>query len=356
MAISDIAESLSRPCSATPIPAQPPTQAGTATSSQSRAATTLALSLYGVPLGLAGLGGGWSAASAMMGAPVWPGELLYALSAVLWLAFTGIYLWQGLAQRGKFSSDLRHPFAGPFVAFVPLVGVLLSAHYSEYLPVAGAWATVIFIAALAIVAAQLFAHWLTGGVTMATIHPGYFLPVVAGSFVASIGLSSVHLHEAAIAAFGAGSFFWLVIGGVVMVRLMTGGTLPQAAKPTLSAFLAPPATASIAWIVAHPGPMDAIQALLTGVLVIMVVVQVVLIGEYRRLAFSMAFWIFTFPVAASANYAIRWLAASEVAGWRVWAAVVLGAATVFVIAVGAATIVSLGRRKVRLKVVTATSS
>jgi tellurite resistance protein TehA-like permease len=101
-----------------------------------------------------------------------------------------------------------------------------------------------FIAALTVVATQLLAHWVTGGVSMQSIHPGYFLPVVAGSFVASIGFSSVHVHDAALAAFGIGAFFWLVVGTVVTVRLMTAGPLPPSAKTGLSAYLAAPATAS----------------------------------------------------------------------------------------------------------------
>ncbi|MDQ0864986.1 tellurite resistance protein TehA-like permease [Arthrobacter globiformis] len=87
------------------------------------------------------------------------------------------------------------------------------------------------IAALAIVAAQLLAHWVTGGVSMESIHPGYLLPVVPGSFVASIGFSSIHAHDAAMAAFGVGAFFWLVVGTVVTVRLMTGAEVPPAALP-----------------------------------------------------------------------------------------------------------------------------
>ncbi|MEV7135237.1 hypothetical protein AB0N24_20410 [Arthrobacter sp. NPDC093128] len=102
------------------------------------------------------------------------------------------------------------------------------------------------------VAAQLLAHWVTGGVSMQSIHPGYLLPVVPGFFVASIGFSSIHAHNAAIAAFGIGAFFWLVIGTIVSVRLMTGGELSPAATTGLSAYLAAPATANIAWMLSHP--------------------------------------------------------------------------------------------------------
>lgn len=293
----------------------------------------LPLSLFGVPLGLAGLGAGWSAARATLGAPAWPEEVLYGAASAIWLILTTVYLLRGLRRKGAFRADLRHQIAGPFASFIPLVGILLSAHYSEYLPALGMWVCVAFIAALTVVATQLFAHWITGGVSMQAIHPGYFLPVVAGSFVASIGFSSIHAHDAALAAFGIGAFFWLVVGTVVTVRLMTAGVLPPAAKTGLSAYLAAPATASVAWMVSHPGPMGALQLGLTGVLIIMLLMQLFLIGEYRKLPFSPLFWVFTFPVATTANYAVRWFAAANLPGRETYAWIALALATAFIMAI-----------------------
>ncbi|GAA3316197.1 TDT family transporter [Arthrobacter ramosus] len=317
-----------------------PTTAGASAPSPAAPTGMLPLSVFGIPLGLAGLGAGWSAARVTLGAPAWPAEVLYGAASAIWLIFTVVYVLRGLRRKGAFGADLRHPMAGPFASFIPLVGILLSAHYSEYLPGLGAWVCVAFIAALAIVATQLFAHWVTGGVSMQSIHPGYFLPVVAGSFVASIGFSSIHAHEAALAAFGIGAFFWLVVGTVVTVRLMTAGALPPAAKTGMSAYLAAPATANTAWMVSHPGPMGALQLGLTGVLVIMLLMQLLLIGEYRKLPFSPLFWVFTFPVATTANYAVRWFAASNVPGKEIYSWIILALATAFITSIAARSIVT----------------
>lgn len=303
-----------------------------------------ALSRFGIPLGLAGLGGGWSAARSYLAAPLWPEEILYATATAMWLVLTATYVFRGLRRKGTFRSDLKHEVAGPFASFVPLVGILLSSHYSQYLPPWGSWVCGAFIAALAIVAAQLLAHWVTGGVSMQSIHPGYLLPVVAGSFVASIGFSIIHAHDAAIATFGVGMFFWLLVGTVVTVRLMTGGELTPAAKPGLTAYLAAPATANIAWMVSHPGPMGAVQLGLTGVLAIMTLLQVMLLAEYRKLRFTPAFWVFTFPVGATTNYAIRWLAATSLPGREIYAWTILGLATAFTLAIAARTAASRSSR------------
>ena len=298
----------------------------------------LALSRFGVPLGLAGLGGGWSAARSSLGSPMWPEEILYGAASSLWLILTAVYVFRGLRRKGVFRADLRNEVVGPFTSFIPLVGILLSSHYSQYLPPWGAWLCMGFIAALAIVAAQLLAHWVTGGVSMQSIHPGYLLPVVPGFFVASIGFSGIHARDAAMAAFGIGAFFWLVIGTVVTVRLMTGGGLTAAAMTGLSAYLAAPATANIAWMLSHPGPVGAVQLSLTGVLVIMALTQVMLLPEYRKLPFTQMFWVFTFPVSATANYSIRWLATTDLPGREIYAWTILGLATAFTLVIAARTV------------------
>lgn len=305
-----------------------------------------ALGLFGIPLGLAGMGGGWVGAIALLDGPRWPAELFYALSAVLWIAFTFTYVSQGVFRAGRFRDDLTHPATGPFTAFIPAVAILLSSHYAQYLPVVGKWVTVGFVAILAIIAAQLVAHWLSGSIAMDSLHGGYFVPVVAGPFIASIGLTTVGLHEAALITFGAGIFFWLTFGTIVMGRQITGSPLPASVAPALSAFLAAPASAGVAWIISHPGPMDEAQDLLTGVLFIMLFVQVLLINQYRKLRFGLQFWIFTFPVASTTNYLVRWLAASGFPGWHAWAWTLLGVATAFVAAIGVASVVTIakGRR------------
>jgi tellurite resistance protein len=303
----------------------------------------LSLGLFGIPLGLGGLGAGWSAAATLLGAPSWIREVLYGTAGLLWLALTSAYLLQGLRRRGAFTADRRHPASGPFASLIPLVGIVLLTHYSGYLPSVGVWLVVASVAALAVVSVQILAHWVTGGVSMKSIHPGYFLPVVAGPFVSSIGFSALDAPQAALAAFGAGMFFWLVLGSVVTVRLMTAGELPAAAKPALSGYLAAPATANLAWLVAHPGPPGALQLGLLGILVVMVLLQFSLLAEYRKAPFSLAFWVFTFPAATTAHFGVRWFAGSDLPGREIYAWGLLALATVFILAIAVCSAASARR-------------
>jgi tellurite resistance protein len=293
---------------------------------------------FGVPLGLAGLGGAWFAAASVMGAPTWPDELLYALSAVFWIIFTGVYVARGIRRPRLLRADLIHPGAGPLAAYIPVVAILLSAHYGAYFPSVGPWATVGFVVILAVQIMQLVAHWLTGNLRLDAVHGGYFIPIVAGPFVASIGLTLVGFADVDSYAFGAALIFWLSFGTIILFRHVTDGPMPVATTPTSAAFLAAPANAAVAWIVAHPGPIDEPLRLLTGFLFVMVAVQLAMIGHYRKTPFSLSYWIFAFPVASTANYLVRWLARGHFAGANVSAWVVLAIATTFILGIGLASI------------------
>ncbi|AYG04045.1 TDT family transporter [Gryllotalpicola protaetiae] len=294
---------------------------------------------FGVPLGVAGLAGAWTAAQGALNASAWVPDGLWTIAGLLWLIFGALYIGRRLRTPGWFRADLHHPVLGPFAAYLPLIAVLLMTHFGQYLGRAAEPIVWVLVACSIVVAAQLFAHWLIGDVKIDYLHPGYFLPVVAAAFVSSIGLSSVGAHDGAIAAFGVGLFFWLVIGTIVTGRLITGGALPDQVKPTLAVLLVPPAVGGDAWIILSAGQANAVGYGFLGLLITLLLVQLVLIQAYRKVPVSISFWTFIFPIAASANFVIRWTAAAPFPGATAIAWAALGLATLAVATVAAVTLV-----------------
>ena len=129
-----------------------------------------------------------------------------------------------------------------------------------------------------------------------------------------------------------------MIGSIVTARLIVGGPLPPSVKPTLSVLLTPAATGGIAAFAVDPGHTGPLQYGFLGIFTVMLLAQTFLLRDYRRLPFGIASWTFAFPVAASANYAIRWLGSAPFAGSVAVAWLLLGLATVFVAAITGATI------------------
>ena len=307
------------------------------------AARRIQLNLFAVPLGLAGLGGAWAAAAAILGAPQWIAEVFFVASLVFWIAFTLVYVLERRGRLVEYREDREHPGTGPNAAFIPAIGILLAAHWAPLLGAAAPWIVGGLVAALGAVAVQLLSHWLVGSVSGDSLHSGYFLPLVAGPFIASIGLTAAGLPEVSTAAFVVGVFFWIVLGTIVTARLIVRGPLPAAAVPSLAVLLAPPATGGVAWFIAHPGPLGSVELAFAGVVAIMLALQLSLIPVYRRVGFGLNFWTFTFPVAATSNFVIRFVGAGGAAGGVPIAWIAVGLSTAVVLAIAAASLVTIVR-------------
>jgi tellurite resistance protein len=323
----------------------PPPEFTTADGPTAVAARVLPIALFSIPLGLAGLGGEWMAAEQLLDAPVVPAQLAFGTSAVVWAAFTATYLI-GIVRHdlGRFQVDLRHPLFGPLTAYIPVIAILLLAYYAPELGDVGEWMMFASVTALAINAASLVAHWLGNPLEQDALHPGYFLPVVAGPFIATIGLQSIGYQAAALASFGVGVYFWLLLGAVITSRLFFGNPLPQPFKPVLSILLSPPATAGLAWFAITGGKIDDLQLAIGGITAFTLLIQLYFLPDYLRLPFSSQHWVFTFPLAVLGAMGVRWAAEPETAGWRTVAWVVLLVSTIAILAILAGTLRDIGRR------------
>ena len=308
----------------------------------------LPISLFSIPLGLAGLGGAWTAAEDLLGASDIPATAAYALATAVWIAFTLAYVVGTVTgESGTFRMDLRHPLLGPLTAYIPVIAILLIAHYATALGVAALWLMCAAVVALTINAAALVAHWLSAPLEQDALHPGYFLPVVAGPFIASIGLASVDETRVAVAAFGVGIYFWLLLGAVITSRLFFGSPLPQQFKPVLSILLSPPGTAGLAWFVITQGQLDALQAAIGGVTLFTLLIQLFFLPDYLRLPFTTQHWVFTFPLAVLGSVGIRWAAGAAFEGWQAVAWTVLGISTASILAILVGTVRQAARRATR---------
>ncbi|BCB81583.1 hypothetical protein Pflav_079930 [Phytohabitans flavus] len=83
-------------------------------------------------------------------------------------------------------------------------------------------------------------QWMYGRIDIDQIHPGYFLPTVAGGLIASAAASAVGQHTLANIMLGLGLICWFLLGSLILNRLFTRPPLPAALVPTLAIEVAPP--------------------------------------------------------------------------------------------------------------------
>jgi tellurite resistance protein len=300
------------------------------------------LRLYPVALGMGGLGGAWRTAIAY-GAPAWPARYLAAVCLGGWLFITCMYMLRGRGDPRAFIADLRHPEQGFALGYIPVIPMLLVAQAA---PRTSAFCIIdlVLVALWATATAALVAHWITTPRDRHAIHPGFSLPVVAGPFIACISLQANGLHSLAIGLFGIGGFFWIVFGTVIVGRLMTEQPLTDARFPTLVTLMVPPATASIALFTLTGNRISTAGIGLAAVLAMMALIQLFILPEYLRRPFTMSSWVFSFPLAATANTAGHWAVASSDTGVRVLAWLMLTIATTLIGVLAVLTIRLVWRR------------
>jgi tellurite resistance protein len=273
---------------------------------------------FPLALGLGGLGGAWRTAVGL-GGPTWPTVTLTVLCLLAWLTATAAYAANGGWSLRAFFADLRHPEQGFAVGYLSVIPMLLVAQAAQYTPTFRMFAPVL-VALWAVSTAALVAHWITTPREHHEIHPGFSLPVVAGPFIASISLQANGWHAPAQGAFAIGAFFWMMFGTLITGRLMTQQPLPDARFPTLVTLMVPPATASNAWFTLSGNRITTVSLGLAAVLAMMTLIQLFILPDYLRQPFTISAWVFSFPLASTANVVGHWAIANpqpaiDVAAW-----------------------------------------
>jgi tellurite resistance protein len=175
------------------------------------------------------------------------------------------------------------------------------------------------------------------------MHPGYFLPTVAGGLVASACAAEVGQHGLGTVMFGYGMICWAILGSMILARLFFRPALPAPLRPTLAIEVAPAAVASLAWTAVHGPAIDTLAAVLAGYGALMVLAQLRLLPIYLRLRFGVGFWAFTFAWAAVATSVLHWIDETRPPGGAVWAWLVLAAVTLLVAGIAARSVLGLVR-------------
>lgn len=306
----------------------------------------LAYSTMSIPLGLAGSGAAWTAAAHRFGLTPAVGETLFVGAALGWLLVVIARAPVTRRRWRELRAEFRDPFAGPFPAYVPIVALLLTTHYAPHVsPEIGQVSAVVWVVMLTLMCGNLIAFWLGGTLRLHHLHPGYSLPVIAGPYIASATLTTVGLSDAGLAAMGAGTFFWLVIGTIIVGRLIIAQPLQTPMSPTLSVIVTPPITGGLAWFAHTGGRIDILQHGLLGVIVLLVAAQLFLVPTFARAPYGIAWWALSFPAGALAGYSIRWDSADRTPASTTVAVAALVAASVVLLALSAASVTQAIRRE-----------
>jgi tellurite resistance protein len=302
------------------------------------------LNFFGIPFGLLGLADCWLVAATFGLVPVAIGRILVAIAVATWIVVGVAHLRGMRAHRVTLGAELADPIVGPFASLAVIVPMLAAA--DALYPLnhsAGTVVVDVLVVATVVLAGWFIGQWIYHPLELANLHPGYFLPSVAGGFVASASAGLVGQPGLAKMLFGLGMLSWIVLGSIVLGRLVLGAALPAPLMPTIAIEIAPAGVATFAAFVIDGHRVDTVVQLLAGYGLLKVITQFRLLPVYRRLPFMPSFWAFTFAWAAVFFAGMFWLGVAHPAGWRAESYVALALISSFIGAIAVRTVLALRR-------------
>jgi tellurite resistance protein len=286
--------------------------------------------LFGMVLGLSGLGQAWRVAVHLWNAPALVGQSLLAVSVLLWLGLLVGYGVHALRNVSAVEREFSHPVEGGTPA---LLGIATLLTAQAVLPWSRGLGSLIAVAGLAWHVA--FALWHTGtlwqgGRATQDATPTLYLPTVAGNFTAAASLGALGQTDWAWLFMGVGVLSWLALEPIVIRRLWHGDELPATQRPLLGIQFAPPVVCAAALFAIAPDFPSRWLLMLLGYGLFQMMVGLRLWAWMTSRAFAMSWWSYTFGVVSATVTCLK-LALDGTVAARELAVPVFVAANVFIL-------------------------
>lgn len=261
--------------------------------------------LFGMVLGIGGLGNGWRVATRLWGAPAFIGEVLAIAAALIWLGLAIAYARRWVTAPGAALADVMHPAQGMLASLIPVSTLIASMALAPHLPVI-AW--LLFLAGLAGVLG--FAVWSIGalwqgGRVVEDTTPVLYMPTVGGGLVAALAAGTFGQQDTGWLFFGLGLLSFLAMEPVIIKRLLLA-TLPSGQRATLGVHIAPAAVGSVALMALTDQPgATPLALMLFGYACFQALVLLRLTPWLREQPFGPSAWAYTFGISALPLAALR---------------------------------------------------
>lgn len=256
--------------------------------------------MFGIVLGLSGLGTCWRLAHRLWDLPSAVGEVILAIATLIWALLIVAYIGKWLNARAEAIAELGHPVQ---CCFIGLIGGATMLIGNAILPYCRPVTLVLFVCGLIFTLG--FALWRTGLLWQGERQPAdttavLYLPAVAGTFIGGTSAAALGLTDWGALLFGMGFFTWIAIESVLLHRLYTGPQMATPLRPTLGIQLAPPVVGAITYLAVTPGAPATIAHGMLGYGLFLALLLIRLIPWIRQQPFAASYWAFTFGGTALA--------------------------------------------------------
>lgn len=223
-------------------------------------------------------------------------SVLYATA--VWLLFLmATYLQKLIRYPAHVHEEWQHPVRKNFFAAISISLLLLAIGFYSIAPVVSFWLWHIGTAIHFIFLIQVFRSWITAEFSITAMNPAWFIPVVGTILVPIAGVAHAN-PEVSWFFFSIGIVYWIVLLSIVLNRIIFHNPLPERLYPTLCILIAPPAVGFLAYLKLNGGELDMFARVLYYQALFTTLLLLSLINRFRAIPFSLAWWAYTFPLAA----------------------------------------------------------
>jgi tellurite resistance protein len=286
--------------------------------------------------------------SSFYGTPPEVSDALLIVAGCVWVVLVALVLVHWICRPRAAGPELTDPELGPFWSLPPIVGMLLATGLSSREPAIAEAAFFGFFAATVVAGGLTVGRWLARGFDKRQVHPGYFLPTVAGFQIAAQGAAEFGLTAFGWICLTIAIASWALLTPVVLARLRSV-PLPAVLAPTRAIELAPPALAGAAYFDLKGATPDPVAYACLIAVALIAAGQLRAIPSYARLRFGSGFWTFTFPCASVAALAARWLKLEHPAGGSVYALLAAAAVSLLVATIAGRSLLAIRRAGLRFR-------
>jgi len=307
---------------------------------------------FALVMGLCGLSLAWHRAQGALGEmAIGIALVIGALAALVFLVLLVASFLRMSRYPAALAEDLKHPVRHAFVAAFP-VSLLLLATVGVSLggaegPLATVWNALWWIGSLGQIWATIWvlSRWLSPAAAAQpgagsaglwpSVTPVLLIPVVGNVVAPLAGLPLGHVGWSA-AQFGIGAFLWPLVLTLILARRIAHSPLPERILPSWFITIAPPAVIGLV-LTQMQTPLPVVQAL-WGVGLFFLVWVAPMVRRIAGQPFSVAFWAFSFPLAAFAVLTLRLAELTQSGGLQTMGVLMLAITSIAILWLGFATV------------------
>ena len=263
------------------------------------------IQMFGVVMGLGGLGNAWLVAARTWDLPPAIGITLVRLAGFVFVGLLLTVAAKLVRHRDAVAAEFRHPVKSNFFGAISVSAIIMSIAFRDDWPEVARVAWIAGASLHFVLAVTFMRRWVLEQQDEAEMTPAWFIPI-AGNFLVPVGGVPLGFVEISWFFFSVALVFWLVLFTIAMHRVVFCAPLSEKSVPTLFILLAPPSiglSAYFAFTGGEAGPLAHIFYCF-GLFVAILIAS--LANRFLQVHYFLSWWAMTFPSSAWAGACISY--------------------------------------------------